>query len=50
MIAKARGMTMPSDATKAKTARDEIAAADASGDDATCRAHVQSALNAMGGM
>jgi len=50
MITKARGLTTPSDATKAKTVRDEIAAADAAGDDATCRSHAQNALKLMGGM
>lgn len=50
LITKARGMTMPNDAAKAATARSEIAAADAAGDDASCRAHVQKALGAMGGL
>ncbi|MBL6854306.1 MAG: hypothetical protein ISS15_11915 [Alphaproteobacteria bacterium] len=50
MITRARGMTMPSDTAKAATARSEITAADAAGDDAMCRRHAQAALNALGGM
>jgi hypothetical protein len=50
LITRARGMTMPNDAAKATTARSEIAAADAAGDDATCRTHAQNSLNALGGM
>jgi hypothetical protein len=50
LIAMARSLVMPSDATKAKLASDEIKAADAAGDDATCRTHVQKALGMLGGM
>ncbi|MEI9993838.1 MAG: hypothetical protein WDM91_04530 [Rhizomicrobium sp.] len=50
MITQARGMALPSDPDKARLVRDEIAAADDAGDDATCRSHEQNALNAMGGM
>ena len=49
MITKARGMTLPPDATKAQSAREEIKAADESGDDATCRSHAQNALSLLGG-
>ncbi len=49
MITRARGMTLPSDPAKAQSIRDEIAAADAAGDDAACRAHMQTALNELGG-
>jgi hypothetical protein len=52
MITKAKASPMPSDATKAKTVADELAAAQAAqtaGDEATCKTHVVSAMNAMGG-
>ncbi|HJW42453.1 MAG TPA: hypothetical protein VJ476_14645 [Rhizomicrobium sp.] len=50
MIVKARAMTLPSDATKAKSVRDELAAADAANNDTTCKAHANNALNLLSGM
>jgi hypothetical protein len=48
LITRAKAATLPSDPDRAQTARAEIKAADESGDDATCRTHVQAALDAMG--
>jgi hypothetical protein len=48
MIARVRTMPPPTDATKAEQARDELKAADAANDDASCRAHVHTAMDAMG--
>jgi len=50
LITQAKGMTLPSDATKAKSVRDELAAAEATGDDAQCKAHANNALNLLSGM
>lgn len=50
LITKARGMTLPSDATKAKSVKDELAAADAANDDTTCKTHANNALNLLSGM
>ena len=50
MITRARAMPVPSDPDKAKMAKDELAAADDAGDDATCKTHATNALGAMGGM
>jgi hypothetical protein len=50
MIVKARAMTLPTDATKAKSVKDELAAADAANDDATCKTHANNALNILSGM
>jgi hypothetical protein len=50
MMARARAMTMPSDATKAQTVKDELAAADDAGDDATCRTHATNAISTLSGM
>jgi hypothetical protein len=52
MMTKAKAMPAPSDATKAKTANDEMAAADTAlkaGDETTCKSHMQNAMAAMGG-
>jgi hypothetical protein len=49
MIARVRTMPPPADATKAEQAREELKAADAANDDASCRAHVRTAMDAMGG-
>jgi len=47
MIAHVRTMPPPADAAKAEQARDELKAADAANDDASCRAHVRTAMDAM---
>ena len=49
LITQARGMTLPSDATKAKQVKDDLAAADASRDDATCKTHANAALDLLSG-
>jgi hypothetical protein len=48
LIAHVRTLPPPSDATKAQLARDELKAADAANDDASCRAHVRTAIDALG--
>jgi hypothetical protein len=50
LITKARGMTLPSDATKARSVNDELAGADAANDDTTCKTHANNALNLLSGM
>ena len=50
LITQARGMTLPSDATKAKQVQTELAAADSANDDTTCKSHANAALNLLSGM
>ena len=49
MMARARAMTQPSDSTKAQTVKDELAAADDAGYDATCRTHATNAISTLSG-
>jgi len=50
LITQARGMTLPSDSTKATQIQNELAAADAANDDSTCKTHANAALNLLSGM
>jgi hypothetical protein len=49
LIARVRTLPPPADAEKAQLAQDELKAADAANDEATCRTHVRNAMDAMSG-